>query len=376
MYKMILFIAVCSFGAQDVFAASRQQAGSVRQLKVMTYNVQNLFDTIDSPDTNDTEFTPDGKQAWSQAVLTDKMKNLAQVILPVEADVVAMQEIENESILEDFRKKHLGEKVYPYVAVRSSDDARGIRNAVVSRFPIVHVESHRVWSESWTLPGQAPQKTRDILQVDVRVPVSPRASGGKSGEPRFVVVTLLVNHWPSRGGGAAREPIRLDVARKMAAITAQVLESDPARLVISLGDFNDELNSPSIRDGVPLVRNYDELKLRPVGFLYPVNVELDHLAPEKKGTYFFGRDREWNTIDHIFVGPGRDLQQRLVGGFHYVAKSVRRVEPSKFMNGVYPQGCEVPFPDGVQKGRQKDRCPSGASDHLPLSAVFEYKDRQ
>ncbi len=44
------------------------------------YNVENLFDTIDSPNTNDIEFTPGGSNAWTGKRYAEKLDRLGQVI--------------------------------------------------------------------------------------------------------------------------------------------------------------------------------------------------------------------------------------------------------------------------------------------------------
>ena len=35
--------------------------------KIMFYNMENFFDTIDDPETNDEEFLPDGAKRWNTA---------------------------------------------------------------------------------------------------------------------------------------------------------------------------------------------------------------------------------------------------------------------------------------------------------------------
>ena len=36
--------------------------------KIMFYNMENFFDTIDDPETNDEEFLPDGAKRWNTAL--------------------------------------------------------------------------------------------------------------------------------------------------------------------------------------------------------------------------------------------------------------------------------------------------------------------
>ena len=43
-------------------------------LIVAFYNVENLFDIYDSEDTNDSEFTPNGRKNYTQIVYNERLK--------------------------------------------------------------------------------------------------------------------------------------------------------------------------------------------------------------------------------------------------------------------------------------------------------------
>ena len=44
------------------------------------YNLENLFDTIDSPTTNDADFLPNGRLLWNTEKYISKQANMAKVI--------------------------------------------------------------------------------------------------------------------------------------------------------------------------------------------------------------------------------------------------------------------------------------------------------
>ena len=44
--------------------AAQEQGQLFNSYMIGFYNLENLFDTIDSPDTNDSEFLPDGANKW------------------------------------------------------------------------------------------------------------------------------------------------------------------------------------------------------------------------------------------------------------------------------------------------------------------------
>ena len=85
-----------------VFSFNSQKSGSkndlnVSEFTVATWNVENLFDM--KPDgTEYPEYIPNFK-GWDQNSFDVKLANTTQVIKDLGAEVVALQEIENENTL-------------------------------------------------------------------------------------------------------------------------------------------------------------------------------------------------------------------------------------------------------------------------------------
>lgn len=355
-------------------------AGSPTKLKVMSYNLQNLFDTKDSSDTNDSEFTPNGAQKWTERVLADKIDNLAKVISAENPDFVGVSEVETAEVLEQLQKA-LRPAGYIVSYAGPSDDFRGIRCGVISKLPILSTNSHKVWSDTWTNPEGGVQKTRDILEVNLDAsgassalsnpfailsPFARDAFRGNREGGSNQVVTLLVNHWPSRAGGPVRDVYRTEVAQKATSIISDILTQNPDRLVVSVGDYNDELDSPSFVNGLKLTSSYDALRSAPVGSVFATDSEL---PKNQSGTFFYRRESKWNALDHILVAQGPDLLSRKSKGFSYVSGSIQVVRPRDFMEkGQFPAGCELRNSGRTESGK---RCGKGASDHLALTAEFE-----
>ena len=93
--------------------------------KVVFYNFENLFDTINDPGVNDTEFTPEGPKKWNSYKYNKKIGNLERVLFDIaSADqdfpiVIGVSEIENRSVMEDVLKQYDG-------AISLYDDSVGI----------------------------------------------------------------------------------------------------------------------------------------------------------------------------------------------------------------------------------------------------------
>ena len=49
-------------------------AQAIQIESIAFYNVENLFDTIDDPNTYDEDFTPKGRNHWTRNLLTQKVK--------------------------------------------------------------------------------------------------------------------------------------------------------------------------------------------------------------------------------------------------------------------------------------------------------------
>jgi len=75
------------------------------------YNLENLFDTINSNGTYDLEYSPQGAKKWDAKKYQAKLDNMAHVLsqlakenCPLGPAVIGVSEIENRSVLEDLVK--------------------------------------------------------------------------------------------------------------------------------------------------------------------------------------------------------------------------------------------------------------------------------
>ncbi|MDD2594795.1 MAG: endonuclease/exonuclease/phosphatase family protein [Bacteroidales bacterium] len=99
---------------------------------IMFYNLENLYDTIDDPKTNDDEFTPTGAKRWTQLKYHKKLENLSEVFSAVSSAyggfpvVVGMSEVENTSVLKALASQRRMAGARYKVIHYESNDARGV----------------------------------------------------------------------------------------------------------------------------------------------------------------------------------------------------------------------------------------------------------
>jgi endonuclease/exonuclease/phosphatase family metal-dependent hydrolase len=194
------------------------------QIVVGAYNVLNLFDEYDDPYRAD-EGTP--------AKPRSELQHLAQSIAALNADVIALEEVENRDYLQRFVDVFLPDLGYEQVVLFEGNDTRGIDVALISRVPIGEVRSRR----HLRFPGHdgaAARFNRDVLAVTIE------PDGGQPFEMWCV-------HLKSNSGGREEaEPIRLAEARAVRALLDRALAADPEARIIVAGDFNDTPGTPTL----------------------------------------------------------------------------------------------------------------------------------
>ncbi|MEO2048187.1 MAG: endonuclease/exonuclease/phosphatase family protein [Pirellulales bacterium] len=195
------------------------------ELRIATYNILNLFDGQDDPYHAD-ESTPTKPRA--------ELERLAESLRALNADVVALQEVENRGYLERFVQVFLPEMGYQEVVHFDGNDGRGIDVCLLSRVPIGPVRSHR--HLRFTGPdGMERSFSRDLLAVTILPP---------GGDP----FEIWVVHLKSNSGGREHaEPIRLAEVGQARQLLDQALAADPEARILLMGDFNDVWSSKTMR---------------------------------------------------------------------------------------------------------------------------------
>lgn len=126
------------FPAADTTSLSARtttEGGKAQTFRVMTYNVENLFDTLHDAGFNDEEFLPGSNRRWNSPRYWGKQQKLARTIAAaggaVPVDLVALCEVENDTVVNHLCRRTILRRLdYAYL-VTQSKDARGIDVALL-----------------------------------------------------------------------------------------------------------------------------------------------------------------------------------------------------------------------------------------------------
>ncbi len=308
---------------------------------VAFYNLENLFDTIDHPDTFDEDYTPSGKLNYTSADYHRKLRELSSVICEIGRkernsgpDILGVSEVENRQVLEDLLTQPLLDSLPYAIAHLESPDLRGIDVALIYRedlfFPLSYQSFEvRLWNESGLRIF-----TRDVLWIH----------GILDAEE----IHLLVNHWPSRRGGASRSSSRrLKAAYVNKKIVERIKSENPDPKIVILGDFNDDPTDKSLVQGL----GAQSLKrLDSVGFFNPM------IRLFKRGYNTLAYRDQIHLFDQILLssnfvssGSGEGFKFANAGIYNpprlHVREGKYKGYPNRsFQNGKYAGGFSDHFP--------------------------------
>ncbi len=331
-----------------------QKGDDYKVASIGFYNLENLFDTLDTPTTNDADFLPGGRLLWNTEKYISKQANMAKVIALLGVDLspdglalLGVAEIENKKVLEDLVvQPALKNRKYQIVHFESPDE-RGIDVGLLYQAKYFTV----LGSRSVTVPLKDPKTgdvdhTRDILYV----------AGKFDGEPLHV----MVGHWPSRRGGESASAWARGVAAGVCKSLADSIRTiDPNAKIIVMGDLNDDPDNKSLTQVLQARRNADDLEnsdlYNPMYDLY------------KAGNGTLAYKDSWNLFDQMIVSKG--LVNKKTGGWQLYKAVVFR-QPWLFQT----EGAFRGYPFRTFVG---DIFINGYSDHLPVFLyLLKKKERE
>ena len=256
-----------------LFLALAQPGDSLR---VLFWNLENFFDwRNDSTSVSDAAFSSQGERHWTRKRFQTKCNAVAKGILWAGSqggalpDAVGLAEVENAFVLRQLLRNTALRKLDYELLHFDSPDARGIDVALLyrrSRLQLLEARPVHLYAADGSRMA-----TRDILLARFRT-----AEGGHIG--------LLVNHHPSKYGGAEASQGRRQVAvERLRTLADSLLALGEVRL-LAMGDFNDTPDQP-------LFRRLD-------GCL--VNCGLPLQAQGRGSIKYEGT---WDLIDLFFASP-------------------------------------------------------------------------
>lgn len=303
------------------------------------YNLENLYDTIDDPTTDDQEFTPSGSGKWDSKRYKVKLDHLAEAIYQIGSEsvtggpvIVGLAEVENKQVVEDLIStpplRSMAYKVIHY----DSPDKRGIDVALIYQPKYFKVTGSK--AIPFSISDKSDFFTRDILQV----------SGTLRGQP----LVILVNHWPSRSKGEKETAsLRNAAADLCRSVVSDIQKEQPEVGIIIMGDFNDDPINESLMNHLKTITKLKNLKkgdlFNPMWSLYEDGV--GSLAYKGK----------WNLFDQIIVSSS--LVEKNKKRYYFYKANVLK---SKML--LEPEGQYAGYPFRTYAG---SNYLGGYSDHLP-----------
>lgn len=318
------------------------------KVTIATYNVENLFDMHYSGNEY-LEYIPNTSWQWDQKNYQKKLHNIAQVIIDMRPDIIALQEIESLQALKELKKeiKHQG-LYYPYLAFAGGKNTT-VKVALLSRHPITY---------SREITVSANRRYRSILEVKVRIDNMP--------------LYLFVNHWKSKSGPESRRIVSAKALRKR---IDEIGYDEPILIVGDLNSHYDEyqlfkkrrkLNDTKGKTGINHI-----LKTLCDGKPTTLNTLQSNDTCTYNLWYDLPKDQRWSyqyydqkeALDNMIITRGLYDGK----GLDYQAGSLQKFSPDYLFKkrSIYRWQRSRKYP--------KHHTGKGYSDHLPIYASFIVK---
>lgn len=341
LYRYILSLCVLLFCLLPVRG---QEKKDTLLFRVMSYNVENLFDWKHDTLKNDYDFLPDATRHWTYARYKKKLNRIARVItalgewqLPA---LVGLCEVENNRVLRDLtRYSLLREAGYRYILADSPDE-RGIDVALLYQRGVFKPLS----VQSLNVPPPRPDSrpTRHVLHVSGLL---------LSGD----TLDVLVVHFPSRAQGARRtEAYRINAAKRVRQAADSVLSLRRKPQILIMGDMNETSDEPAVQ----LLLNGFSAEGHNFPFYNLITPSAGKRQP--KGTYKYRG--VWQQLDYLMVSPSLmqpDASMHILPGQAGIFHTSFLLCPDRNYGGMQPH-----------RTFHGMKYQDGTSDHLPVWADF------
>ncbi len=339
---MFKFYCISLIVLNTLFTYS-QTKESYKIRTIAFYNVENLFDTINNPNTFDDDRTPTGKYAWSSQIYFDKIDKIGSVISTIGADIrkgapdiIGLCEIENIAVLQDLIN-NTSMKINDYGIIhRDSRDERGIDVALLFKkkyFIPTYIKTYPLILKN---DEGYLDFTRDVLVV--------------TGLLDHEEIHFIINHWPSRRGGELRSrPNRIAAAYLNKKIIDSLRLLNIKAKIISMGDFNDGPHSVSFKKVLKTI----PLKKSAIDTISLYN-PMENIFRKGIGSLAY-RDT-WNLFDQLFFTY--PFLEKNTASFRYWKAGIYNKDYLITPSGKYKGYPFRSYANGIYTG--------GYSDHFPV----------
>ena len=317
-----------------------QEEYGFQPVRIMFYNVENLFDYSNDSLKDDDDFLPEGVMRWNYSRYSKKIASLYKTIVAAGGwsppAIAAFCEVENRRVLEDLVYGTWLSKYDWGIIHEDSPDERGIDVCLIYRKDIARLIDFKYRIP--TLKQNAEFLSRSVLFASFEILTD--------------TIHVIVNHWPSRRGGVlAGEDLRIAVSEMVKAVSDSVSDrySGKAKIIIG-GDFN--------------CTPHDLVILKMTGQSGSVNNKLrpklinltDRFFADGSGTYrYLGI---WEMIDQVIVS---DWLLKCTNGL-YTDNHMFTIFKPEFLLKKDPRYPGL-TPFSTYRGY---RFQGGFSDHLPV----------
>ena len=312
-------------------------------LKISTYNIENLFDLKKSGHEYK-EYIPNTSSNWNKKNYKIKLNNIAKVIKEIDADIIALQEVESLQALKDLRytlKQH--GLYYPYYKIANNKNTT-IKVALLSKKQFTYAKELRVTSS---------YHYRNILEVKFKINTKE--------------LYLFINHWKAKSGSESKRIVSAKVLLK------RIKQIGFDKNIMLVGDFNSDYeeylkfkkkrkhNDTNGKTGINHVLHTIEQKKISTQVKYIKNNFYNLWYDENikdRYSYIFKGKKE--ALDNILISQSLLKKSNI----YYKAGSIHSYKPDYLLKGknIYRW----------QTTRKKPRKHKGKgySDHLPIVANF------
>jgi len=335
-YRILSMVILAMLSGMTGFTQKQKS----KEFKVVFYNVENLYDTIDDPHTNDNEYLPTSKVAWTTERMVHKIQNIGKVLYSIDSinlpALIGLAEVENKPVLEELATRTRLRDGHYKAILEEGTDPRGIDVGLLYRNEILQYISHKA------IPPAKLFKSRFILYV-------------KLTDAKKDTFHIFVNHWKSREGGAKEtEEKRIENAEMLKHSVDSLFALNPKVNIIIMGDFNDEPGNISISK---------TLEAKQPGKKAVSNSLYDLLWEpflKGEGTLFY---KDWDVFDQIIVSGNLLIKKR--GKGPVILPPYAFIFKKDWMLYKNKNGEMVPNRTASSKEYF-----GGYSDHLPIYTVI------